>query len=87
MISEQLLHAPDLVAKSEFEKTKTGKRLVATTYSSRALGLTIREEVPVTELKDGPEVSGQRTANVGSADGARPSTKEMRPRRAEREDQ
>jgi hypothetical protein len=44
MISERLLHAPDLVAKSEFEKTTTGKRLVATTFSSRALGLEVREE-------------------------------------------
>jgi hypothetical protein len=40
----RLKKAPDLVSSSEFGKTKAGSRLMATTYSSKMLGLSYREE-------------------------------------------
>jgi hypothetical protein len=49
---ERVKAARDLVAVSEFERTESGKRLVATTYSSKALGLSIREEIKAEAEKE-----------------------------------
>jgi len=48
----RLMAAPDLVSRTEYGKTETGRRPVATVYQSPTLGLAARVEIPVPGRSD-----------------------------------
>jgi hypothetical protein len=57
---ERVKKAKDLSVTTEYRQTDQGRRLAATIYSSKQLGISAREEVDVTKFGDGTRPQNRR---------------------------
>jgi hypothetical protein len=69
MISKELLSAPDLEKGSVYGPVDGGRKIVATIYRSKSLGLEEREEIPQAakseESSQAASPRGRRTSGAG----------------------